>query len=332
MREKLKNELLLMLDKYIDDDSKLKSISQNIDSVLSNYDIQNTVNEIITYEYAVPKTVKIYIVSKKIAGISERSLYLYNIVLNDFFITVQKPDNQITANDIRVYLYKYQEEHGITNRTLDSKRIIICTYFTWLTSEGYISKNPALNISPIKYEQKHKKAMTQLELEQIRLVCKTKREKAIVEMLYSTEARVSELEHLNISDVNFQTKEVILFGKENKHRTSYLNAKAEVALKDYLSDREDDNESLFVHDRNPHNRLKKSGIELIIKNIAKRTNLNINVTPHLFRHGFASDLINREMDIIDVSHLLGHKSIKISMIYVTHSDTLVKNNFLKFSM
>lgn len=123
-----------------------------------------------------------------------------------------------------------------------------------MASEGYLEKNPAINVAPIKYERKHKRAMTQMDLE-----------KAIIEVLYSTGCRVTELERLNISDVNFETKEVTLFGKGDKHRISYLNAKAEVALKEYLKERIDSNPALFVYKRNPHDRLKKPGIELIIK-------------------------------------------------------------------
>lgn len=140
-----------------------------------------------------------------------------------------------------------------------------------MAAEEYICKNPAINIAPIKYERKHKRAMSQLDLEKVRLACETKREKAVVEMLYSTGCRVTELERLNISDVNFETKEVILFGKGDKHRVSYLNARAEVALKDYLESRTDCNKALFVYDRRPYSRLKKSGIEDMIKKMMKRT-------------------------------------------------------------
>ena len=85
-----------------------------------------------------------FIVTKKISGLSEKSLYLYTIVLKDFFITLQKEPSKVTANDIRVYLYQYQKNHGISNRTLDCRRTIICTYFTWMASEEYICKNPFL--------------------------------------------------------------------------------------------------------------------------------------------------------------------------------------------
>lgn len=254
-------------------------------------------------------------------------MYLYGVVLTDFFRTIQKKPETVSANDIRVYLYLYQKNHKISNRTLDCRRTIICGYFNWMAAEEYICKNPAINIPPIKYERKHKKAMTQLDLEKVRSACKTKREKAIVEMLYSTGCRVTELERLNISDVNFETKEVFLFGKGDKHRTSYLNAKAEVALKDYLNERNDKNPSLFVYDREPHSRLKKSGIELIVKKILERTSdVSTHVTPHVFRHTTATTALDRGMNIVDVSKLLGHQKVETTMEYITTNSESVKND------
>ena len=169
--------------------------------------------------------------------------------------------------------------------------------------------------------------MTQLDLEKIRAACETKREKAIVEVLYSTGCRVSELEHLNISDVNFETKEVVLFGKGNRHRVSYLNAKAEVALKEYLNERSDDNKALFVYDKKPYGRLKKPGIEQIIRKIMERTSgVTVHVTPHVFRHTTATTAIDRGMGIVDVSKLLGHSRIDTTMEYITTNSNSVKAN------
>ena len=326
MRDKLKNDLLLALNNCVDSET-MKMIDQKIDIILSNYDVYLHKNEVIPYTFEVPETVKIYLVTKKISGLSMKSLYLYNIILTDFFETVHKEQEKITANDIKVYLYRYQEKTGITNRTLDLRRTIICTYFGWLASEEYIPKNPALNITPIKYERKHKKPMSQLDLEKVRLACKTNRERAIVEMLYSTGCRVSELEHLNISDVNFETKEVMLFGKGNKHRVSYLNAKAEVSLINYLKERTDNGEALFIYNRKPYSRLKKSGIELIIKNIVSRTNgINVHVTPHVFRHTTASVSLERGMNVVEVSKLLGHSKVETTMEYITTDYSSLKGN------
>lgn len=330
MREKLKNDLITMLDKYVDVGT-LQQIEPQLELILSNYEIEDRKTEIIPYGSDIPETVEIYMVTKKISGLSDKSLYLYGVVLTDFFRTIQKKPETVSANDIRVYLYLYQKNHKISNRTLDCRRTIICGYFNWMAAEEYICKNPAINIPPIKYERKHKKAMTQLDLEKVRSACKTKREKAIVEMLYSTGCRVTELERLNISDVNFETKEVFLFGKGDKHRTSYLNAKAEVALKDYLNERNDKNPSLFVYDREPHGRLKKSGIELIVKKILERTSdVSTHVTPHVFRHTTATTALDRGMNIVDVSKLLGHQKVETTMEYITTNSESVKNDHYNY--
>ena len=326
MRDKLKNDLLILLDKYIETDV-LKEINPQLDILLSDYEISYRKTELIPYGSDIPKTVEIYIVSRKISGLSDKTLYLYNVVLTDFFRTVRKEPEKITANDIRLYLYQYQKLHNISNRTLDCRRTIICGYFNWMASEEYLYKNPAVNISPIKYERKHKRAMSQMDLEKIRLSCETKREKAIIEMLYSTGCRVTELERLNISDVNFETKEVLLFGKGDKHRISYLNAKAEVALKDYLKERTDENPALFVYSHKPYNRLKKSGIEFVIKKIMSRTSdVTTHITPHIFRHTTATTALDRGMSIVEVSKLLGHRKLETTMEYITTDSNSVKTN------
>lgn len=326
MREQLKNDILMMLDNYVSMHD-LREIEIKLETILSNYEIEKRKTDIVPYTPKLPETVEIFIVSKKIAGLSEKTLYLYLIVLTDFFRTINKDPEKITANDIRIYLYQYQKEHGVSNRTLDGRRTIICSYFNWMASEEYICKNPAINIQPIKYERRHKRAMSQLDLEKVRLACRTKREKAIVEMLYSTGCRVTELERLNISDVNFETKEVTLFGKGSKHRTSYLNAKAEVALKDYLNSRTDDNPALFVYDRKPYGRLKKAGIEFMIRKMMERTSgVTTHVTPHIFRHTTATTALDRGMSIVDVSRLLGHTRVETTMEYITTNSDSVKNN------
>ena len=202
MREMLKNDLLLLMNKYMDT-SSLQMITKELEIVLSNYEIDQRKTEIVQYGMPIPESVQNYIVSKKIAGLSKKTLYLYYIVLKDFFEATDKPQNKITANDIKVYLYQYQKEKKVSNRTLNSKRTIICTYFGWAAAEGYLDKNPAINVAPIKYTRRRKKPMTQMDLEKMRQACETTREKAIVEMLYSTGCRVTELERLNISDVNF---------------------------------------------------------------------------------------------------------------------------------
>lgn len=171
--------------------------------------------------------------------------------------------------------------------------------------------------------------MTAIELEQLRNACATTRDKAMVEFLYSTGCRVTEIVNINKSDVNFETKEVVLFGKGNKHRTSYLNARAELALKNYLDSRDDDNDALFVSDRHPHNRLKKNAIEKRIGQLGKIAQIERKIFPHLIRHTTATNGLNRGMKVEEVQKMLGHENISTTMIYAKVAENTVKLNHTK---
>ena len=187
---------------------------------------------------------------------------------------VRKQPQFITANEIRKFLYEYQEQKGVSYRTIDKYREYITRFFTWAHDEGYIPNNPARNIAAIKYEEKPREALTQVELEYLRMACETLRERAIIEFLYSTGARVSELAVIKKNDINWYEKSVHLFGKGRKHRISFLNAKAEVALIKYLESRNDECEYLFVTMKRPYRNLSKDGIEKIVRNIARRVSDN----------------------------------------------------------
>ena len=317
MKERFKNDLLLLLNQYLDSDT-LRIIDTKIDMILSNYEIEEPHTQLVPYEYKVPETIQIYIVTKKISGLSDKSLYLYNIVLNDFFQAIQKSNDKVTANDIRIYLYKYQKDHNISNRTLDCRRTIICSYFGWLASEEYIFKNPAINIQPIKYERKHKKPMSQLDLEKVRSACETNREKAIVEMLYSTCCRVSEIVNLDISHVNFLREEAIVKGKGNKERKVYISRTAMHYLQEYISDREINADSPLFANKS-WKRWSKHSIEKLIKSIAKKVEVD-NAHPHRFRRTFATNALNKGMSVQCLQKILGHQSLDVTMKYCTVDD------------
>lgn len=177
-------------------------------------------------------------------------------------------------------------------------------------------------IQAIKYEKKERQNLSRLELEYLRGACQTAREAAIVEFLFSTGCRVSELSVVKKADVDWSTKAVHLFGKGRKHRDSYLNAKAEVALITYLAQRGDDCEYLFVTERNPHRQITTAGVEKIVRNIAARASSRISkkVTPHVLRHTTATIALQNGMPIEEISKLLGHEKVDTTMIYA-HTST-----------
>lgn len=325
MNNQLINQLMTSISHIVNDANKLAKINARVESIICNYECKPITTEIVTVNSEVKNLLKNYLVSKKIAGLSENSLKLYNLYISDFISKTNKNISDMNNLDIKLYLFNYQNIHKISNRTLESRRIIICSFFNWLFNNEYISKNIAGNIEPIKYEKKHRKSMSEMDLEKIRKYVTDVRDTAIIEMLYSTGCRVTELVNLNRSDIDFQSKEVKLFGKGAKHRVSFLNARAEISLKNYLATRTDNNPALFVSLRKPYERLSKFGIEKFIREMNKDISLTTYVTPHIFRHTTATMALNRGMNVVDVSKILGHSKLETTMEYITSNFDKIKS-------
>lgn len=327
--ENFAKEFMVKLDGKISE-SDMATILQELQVFASGYDIQRKETSLTTYEPQIPECYKAYMVSKKIEGLSKETLKTYDLYLKDFLLYIRKPVREITANDIRIYLFSYQRENGVSNRTMDGRRLVINTFLEWCRTERYIDWNPCSQIHPIKYESKPREPLTGIELELVRDACRTYREKAIIEVFYSTGCRVSEMVNLSKSDVDFVKGEVKLFGKGAKHRISYINAKAEVSLKKYLFSRRDENPALFVSDRNPHDRLKKTAIEKVVREIGERSGIGRRVFPHLIRHTTATDALERGMNVAEVQKILGHEKLDTTMVYVKICQENVKHDHKRY--
>ena len=332
MYERFRNDFLLELASLNVDNAT--QILQALDKVFPKYDIKLKETGLSVLVDELPELVKMYLVCKKIQGLSDTTITNYKIFLQLFFRYVNKQPQTVTTNDIRIFLYKYQKDKEISFRTLDKYREYIARFFTWAHENGYIEMNPARNVAPIKYEEKPRESLTQLELEYLRTSCQSIKEKAIIEFLYSTGCRVSELANVKKADINWSEKTVHLFGKGKKHRTSFINAKAEVTLLKYLNDRNDDCEYLFVSSRKPYHQMHKEGIEKIVRNISKRaSNLTgKHITPHVLRHTTATTALRSGMPITDISKLLGHENIETTMIYAKSSIEDVRAGHKKYIM
>lgn len=329
MQSNFANEFITRLDGKISEE-EMQLILQELQMFSNDYDIQKKETSVVPYEEQLPDCYRVYMVAKKIEGLSKGTLQTYKLYLEHFLLNVCKPIEEITANDIRVYLYSYQQTRKVSNRTMDGRRLVLNTFFDWCFQEGYIPQNPCRQIHPIKYETKLVEPLTGVELELVRDACRTQREKALVEMFYSTGCRVSEMARLQKTDVDFRKGEVHLFGKGSKHRISYINAKAEVALKKYLLQRTDDNPSLFVSARKPYKPLAKEGIEAIIKKIGERSEIGRRVYPHLIRHTTATDALERGMNVAEVQKILGHEKLDTTMIYAKVCQENVKFDHKRF--
>lgn len=332
MYEQMKNEFMKQLmTKCNFNNGDIQAIAQCLDLTALNYDVKKKETQLVPYNQELPEIVKTFIVCKSVEGYAKGTLYNYTKLLTNFFFAIQKAPEQVTANDIRTYLYMYQKERGISNRSLDKVRDNISAFYRWLHNEGYVDKNPCAAIPKIKYEQKPRTHCTQMELEYLRKSCETLKQKAILEVLYSTGCRVGELVILRKEDIDWNAKSVHLFGKGSKHRTSFLNAKAEVALKEYLNSRTDDNEWLFVSDRSPHDQMHVCGIQKIMRGILQRANGHVdkNITPHTLRHTCATRMVENNSDLVSVQKILGHSNINTTMTYVHTTLDNVKHEHLK---
>ena len=331
MYEQFKNQFALTLSAtYSTDD--IEVILKKLDMVSYNYEISKKETSVAVYNSEMPEMVKTYLVCKKVEGLSDQTLYNYGNALRKFFFGLQKSPEQVNPNDIRVYLYRYQEMNGTSNRSMDKIRQMIYSFFNWACCEGYLERNPSLTIKAIKYEKKERDPLTQIELEYIRKACISSRDVAMVEFMYSTGCRVSELAAVKKSDIDWNKKTVHLFGKGKKHRTSYLNAKAEVALLEYLKSRDDESDYLFVSLRKPHGQIKRCAIEKIVRQIAERAEEQVKkpVSPHVFRHTTATTALNNGMPIEDISQLLGHENVATTMIYAKVSSENVQRGHRKY--
>ena len=305
-------------------------IRGELSEVLRHYKVEPAGENMVPYKGYLPECYEAFFVCKKIEGSSDKTLSLYMLRLNHFFKTLNKPLREITANDVRAYLYTYQKEHGVSNRTLDGIRSALHSFFSWSSGEGYIEKNIMLVVKPIKYERRQRVPLSDYELEQLREACVTKRDKAIIEVFYSTGCRVDELIKLDKQDVDFAKGEVQLFGKGSKHRVSYLSAHSAIALNNYLNSRLDNNDALFVSERSPHNRLTKAGIEKIVRELGEKSGIQRRVYPHLIRHTTATMALQRGMDVTEIQRLLGHSNVATTMIYAKVDQNNVKTSHKKY--
>lgn len=330
--ENFANEFVSKLDGKISDEA-LRTVLQELQVFTSNYDISQRETHVVPYQSNVPDCYRVYMVAKKIEGMSPESMKTYNFYLTDFFEHINRPFEQVTTNDIRIYLYETQKRTGISNRTLDGKRLVINTFMDWCWKEGYIPNNPCASIKPIKFEEKPREPLSSMELEIVRDACENYRDKAMIELFYSTGCRLSEMVNLKISDIDFASKEVHLFGKGSKHRTSYLNAKAEYMLKKYFElERPKDSisDSVFVIFRKPYNGMQKGSIYARVKAIQKRSGIERSLFPHLLRHTMATTALNRGMNVAEVKEILGHEKLDTTMIYAKISHDSVKFNHKRY--
>lgn len=272
---------------------------------------------------------QLYLDAKKIEGCSERTLQYYRVTIEKLLLRVVSPIRKITTEEIRSYLSEYQKINNCSKVTVDNKRRNISSFFSWLEEEDYILKSPMRRIHKIKTKQPVKEIISDEAIERLRDNCKHPRDRAMIDLLYSTGIRVGELVNLNRDDIDFEARECVVYGKGDKERRVYFDAKAKLHMKEYLESRKDDNPALFVTLDSPYDRLKISGVEIRIRELGRRLHLT-KIHPHKFRRTMATRAIDKGMPIEQVQKILGHSQIDTTMQYAIVNQGNVKASHQRY--
>ena len=272
---------------------------------------------------------KLFLEAKKIEGCSERTLTYYKVTIEHLLQHIETPIRKITTEEMRTYLVEYQKINNCSKVTVDNIRRNISSFFSWLEEEDYILKSPMRRIHKIKTKTVVKETISDEAIEKIRDHCSEIRDLAMIDLLYSTGIRVGELVNLNISDVDLEQRECIVYGKGDKERRVYFDAKAKIHLQNYFASRDDSNPALFVTLDAPHERLKISGVEIRLRSLGRLLGLE-KIHPHKFRRTMATRAIDKGMPIEQVQKILGHSQIDTTMRYAIVNQNNVKISHQKY--
>ena len=286
-------------------------------------------NEVTKTNISNDEFLKMFLAAKKVEGCSERTIRYYQVTVEHMFTRIDTAVRKITTEEIREYLAEYQKRNGCSNVTVDNIRRNISSFFSWLEEEDYILKSPMKRIHKIKTKSVVKNVISDEGIEKLRDNCQNIRDLAMIDLLYSTGIRVGELVNLNIDDIDLDGRECVVYGKGDKERRVYFDAKAKVHLKNYIDSRDDDNEALFVTLDSPHARLKISGVEIRLRQLGRRLNLD-RVHPHKFRRTMATRAIDKGMPIEQVQKILGHSQIDTTMQYAMVNQANVKTSHQRY--
>ena len=320
------NDMALVLTQY-----QLEKLKETLENNLKKVEINILTDE--KEKQQIKETndnyINIFLSAKEIEGCSTRTLKYYREIIEKLINTIDKPIKEIQTEEIRKYLADYKENTRCNAVTIDNLRRVLSSFFAWLEDEDYIIKSPVRRIHKVKTPKIIKETLTDENLEKLRDTSNCIRDLVLIELLYSTGIRVGELIKLNISDINFEDRSCKVFGKGNKQREVYFDARTKIHLKQYINTRQDENEALFVSKNKPYQRLSIAGIELIVRKLGLETEIN-KVHPHKFRRTLATMAIDKGMPIEQVQKLLGHVKIETTMHYAMVNQNNVKISHRKY--
>ena len=321
MKQEEANIILHKMSKVIDNNQMVK-LNRILEEIMAMEDLEAPLK-------SSKEILDIFLASKRLERRSEKTLSLYRFTVEKMMEKIDKNICVVTTEDIRNYLAQYQIEHGVSKSSIDGIRRNLSSLYRWLEDEDYIFQSPLRKIHKNKITKKVKPAYTDEELEKLRDGCKYLRDLTIIEFLFSTGMRIGELVRLNRNDVNFEERECKVLGKGDKERITYFDAKTKLHLKEYLASRDDDNPALFVSIRKPSTRITTGGMEIMMRRLGIRTNVE-NCHPHRCRHYCATTALEKGMPLEQVQKMLGHEQINTTLLYVVVQDATIKSSHRKY--
>ena len=326
MKDELTTEVMQQMLPYLDN-AQMKHLKMVMEQTLFHYEVSST--EIKPEDDDSAELVTKFIAAKRIEGCSDKTLKYYQTTINAMIFAVDKNVRRIETEDLRTYLTEYQSKKQLSRVTIDNIRRILSSFFSWMEDEDYIIKSPVRRIHKVKTACNIKETYSDEELEKMRDNCDEIRDLAMIDMLASTGMRVGEMVLLNRDDIDFSERECVVFGKGDKERIVYFDARAKLHLQEYLDSRTDDSQALFVSLRAPYRRIQIGGIEHRLREIGNRLNIS-KVHPHKFRRTLATMAIDKGMPIEQLQRLLGHQRIDTTLQYAMVKQSNVKMAHKKF--
>lgn len=310
------------------DPEQVNLISNVLAKTLAEYEITDRCTSIEPYDGGNERIIKQYAACLIVDGKSKNTVAQYVRTCRKLSETIGKPLTEMNAYDVRFFLAK-EMERGISDQSRENQRANLSAFFQWMVNEEIIPKNPIAQIKPIKCHQEVKKAFSDIEIDALRSACKSLKERALIEFLLSTGARVSEVAEMKAQDVNIETLSVhILHGKGDKERITYTTAVGMKHLLAYIHSRKETGAALF-YSKN-HEPIRTNGIRFILNNVAKRAGVS-NVHPHRFRRTFATNLSKRGMAVQEIQKLMGHANINTTLVYIATDDSMVQASYKKYT-
>ncbi len=261
-------------------------------------------------------------------GFSDYTIKSYRADLMEFYDFV---GDDISINSVREYLRKLYEDK-YSNRSISRKVSSLKSYFKYLESEGFIKDNFMRLISNPKIQKILPNYLNYEDLEKLlnypdRSNKYGLRDALILEMLYSSGVRVSELALIKLKDIDFKERKILILGKGNKERYVYYGSKCADLIDKYLKVNHRDSPYLLIGKRSE--KLNEREIREIVTQCARKAGLKTHVTPHTLRHTYATHLLNEGADLKSVGDLLGHESLSTTQIYTHVSNERLRQVYLK---